>query len=215
MLAAVLLLLAGTIAGAHYRALAQRERDTQQTTRYAPTLPITEHRRGREDAPLQLYVYFDTDCPYCARFHQRVLPELLRRYKDQIAVSYLYLPLQSHPKALGEAILAECVSKIGGEEYFWPAMDLLLRIELEGARPSPGDIDRFAATYNIPAAPLSLCISDNATLSRIRRDIFDAALREVSGVPTIIVAAHGKSEIVSTSNIQKLQPVIDEVYRIK
>ncbi len=192
----------------------QIARDAQLTS-FFPTLPITEHRRGSDTAPLQLYVYFDTDCPYCTRFHERTLPELLRRYKNDLAVSYLYMPLRSHPKAFGEALLAECASKIGGEEYFWPAIDLLLRTELQASLPTSDDIEQFASTLTIPLAPLTLCLSDATAQTRIRRDMHDAIFRDVGGVPTIIVSANGKQKMIATANILKLQPVIDELYRIK
>ena len=199
---------------AHAQSASQAERDAQLSS-YFPALPITEHRRGSDSAPLQLYVYFDTDCPYCTRFHERTLPELLRRYKNDLAVSYLYMPLRSHPKAFGEALLAECASKIGGEEYFWPAIDVLLRTELQAPLPTADDIDRFATTLSIPVAPLTLCIDDGTARSRIRRDMQDAIFRDVGGVPTIIVSANGKQKMIATANILKLQPVIDELYRIK
>ncbi len=199
---------------AQTQSIQQAERDAQLTS-FSPALPITEHRRGSDTAPLQLYVYFDTDCPYCIRFHERALPELLRRYKKDIAVSYLYMPLRPHPKAFGEALLAECASKIGGEEYFWPAIDLLLRTELHAPLPTSEDIDQFASALTIPATPLTLCLNDATAQNRIRRDMHDAIFREVGGVPTIIVSANGKQKMIATANILKLQPVIDELYRIK
>ncbi len=199
---------------AHTQSASQAERDAQLSS-YSPTLPVTEHRRGSDSAPLQLYVYFDTDCPYCTRFHERTLPELLRRYKNDLAVSYLYMPLRSHPKAFGEALLAECASKIGGEEYFWPAIDVLLRTELQAPLPTADDIEQFATTLSIPVTPLTLCIDDATARNRIRRDMHDAIFRDVNGVPTIIVSANGKQKMIATANILKLQPIIDELYRIK
>ncbi|MBP9669293.1 MAG: thioredoxin domain-containing protein [Candidatus Pacebacteria bacterium] len=212
-LALVGLLVLGLVVGAYSQTSRQAARD-EHLQDFFPSLPITEHRDGRADAPLQLFVYFDTDCPFCTRFHRSTLTELKRRYKDELAVSYIYFPLRSHPNAFGEALLAECAAKIGGEEYFWPAIDLLLKIALPNKLPSPADIDAFAATLELPTAPLSLCVADKTTANRIYRDIQDGILRDVSGVPTIIVAANNQQEMLATANILKLQPVIDRLYRI-
>lgn len=184
---------------------------TPHTENPLPPLPQAAHQHGSPDAPLQLYIYFDTDCPYCAWYHHAVLPALYERYKSDIAVSYLYLPLPSHPKALGEARMAECAAQIGGEEKFWPTISWLTYSEMEGAEPTENDLAGLAAFTSLPQAELAECVRARKVDERIRADIQDGVLRGVNTIPSTLVVTKNGSELVATSRLEVLLSSIERL----
>jgi protein-disulfide isomerase/uncharacterized membrane protein len=72
------------------------------------------------DAPLRLTVFSDFECPFCQKVAEQV-PELIRKYKTQINVQYMFYPLDSkcnsnmerpmHKNACDAASLAACDEK--------------------------------------------------------------------------------------------------------
>lgn len=41
---------------------------------------------GRTNAPIQLIVFTDFECPYCRKFHESVLPLVLRAFPDSVGL---------------------------------------------------------------------------------------------------------------------------------
>lgn len=64
-------------------------------------------RIGAAGAPVQVVEFADFQCPYCARFEQR-LSEIRQRHGDKVAVTFVHSPLSSHEQAEHAARAAEC-----------------------------------------------------------------------------------------------------------
>lgn len=76
-------------------------------------------RLGRDDAPIQIAVFEDIECPFCRRFHETVVQEMKARFGDAVAFSLLHYPLERHRFARIGAQAIECVEASGGraEEF--------------------------------------------------------------------------------------------------
>lgn len=184
----------------------------QPTFASLPPAPETPHRLGSAEAPIQLYVYFDTDCPYCERYHRVVMPALKERYGDNLATSYLYLPLPSHPKALGEARMAECAARIGGEVHFWPTVQWLLYSTMESTEPTENDLAALARFTSLPQTALATCLRDRTVDTLIRQNIEDGVLRGVSTIPSTLIVTKDASQLVATSREEVLLSAIADLY---
>src|SRR6266566_9110920 len=75
-----------------------------------------DHLRGRLDAPMQLVVYGDYECPYTRRALIEVRA-VRRELGDDFVLVYRNFPLvEIHPHALGAAQAAEAAAR---QDKFW------------------------------------------------------------------------------------------------
>jgi len=81
---------------------------------------------GPVDAPVQLVVFMDYECPFCRRAAQ-AFAELRRRYPEDLRLAVRHLPLPIHRSADGAARAAVAADRQG---QFWPFSDRLLAPEV-------------------------------------------------------------------------------------
>jgi len=79
-----------------------------------PVKPIsaTDHLWGDINTPVQLIVYTDFDCPFCAEYHQ-TLKKVKETYGDTVVIVLRHYPLASHKNAVPAAVAVECASDQG------------------------------------------------------------------------------------------------------
>lgn len=76
---------------------------------------------GRTDAPVQLVVFSDFQCRFCADL-AAVLKRIQVEFPEKVLVAYRYFPIESHDRAMPAAIAAECAAEQG---KFWEYHDRL------------------------------------------------------------------------------------------
>jgi protein-disulfide isomerase len=81
-------------------------------------------RGGGQAAPVQIVVFDDLECPFCAKSHQQLFPALLDRYGSQVNVVYRDYPIEKHPWAMRAAIDANCVAAQSPAGY-WNLVDYI------------------------------------------------------------------------------------------
>ena len=81
---------------------------------------------GPVDAPVQLVVFMDYECPFCRRAAQ-AFAELRRRYPEDLRLVVRHLPLPIHRSADGAARAAIAADRQG---QFWPFSERLLAPEV-------------------------------------------------------------------------------------
>lgn len=124
-------------------------------------------RGGTEKAPVDIVVYDDLECPFCARMHSQMFPAVLKRYGDKVRIAYKDYPLQQiHPWATHAAIDADCLAAQSPTGY-WNLVDTLHNhldtIGLDPAAPPTADKQ---PQKTLPAALSQL---DKATLEEGKR----------------------------------------------
>lgn len=96
----------------------------------APKLLIGEGsnpgRGGTAQAPVHIVVFDDLECPFCAKFDNEIVPELLKHYGNSIRIVYRDFPLEGHPWARHAANDLNCLASVDPETY-WRALDYLHR----------------------------------------------------------------------------------------
>jgi len=81
-------------------------------------------RGGSEDAPVDIVVFDDLECPYCAKMHAQLFPALLDRYGSQVRIVYRDYPLSIHPWAMHAAVDVNCVAAQSPQAY-WKMVDYI------------------------------------------------------------------------------------------
>lgn len=121
---------------------------TELTSAPIPPLSAEDHVRGPVDA-VQVIVYGDFECPYCAALEAKL-------ERVRIRVAFRHFPVRSsHPRAWAAASAAEAAARQG---RFWEMHDSLFadqgRLEdphlWERARSLGLDLERFDADRRSP-----------------------------------------------------------------
>lgn len=148
--------------------------------------PVTEADwiRGSADAQLILIEYSDLECPYCKQFHQTVTEALEQYDETELAWVYRHFPLeQLHPKAITEAIAAECVGKLGGQEAFWDFVDIIFEVTPANNRLDLEKLPDYAAQAGVNVPEFQTCLDNEETRSNVEEDLASGQAAGVRGTP--------------------------------
>ena len=143
----------------------------------------TEHVLGNANAPIKIVEYSDLECPYCKAFHL-AMDDLIAKYSgEQVAWVFRNFPLDRHPKAMPEAVAAECVARLGDNDKYWRYID-----QIFATTPSNNGLDlavlpQFAADLGIDATNFQNCFDNNETKSIIDADYQNGVEIGVDGTP--------------------------------
>jgi cyclophilin family peptidyl-prolyl cis-trans isomerase/protein-disulfide isomerase len=145
----------------------------QPTPTLRPIDPISESdwKRGATNPSVQVLVYSDFQCPYCADLFG-VLEEILARHPDDFQLVFRHFPLVSiHDKAFAAAQAAEAA---GAQGQFWSMHDLLF--------------SRRAEWVGLPAADFPAWILEQARTLDLDDVRFEEELLEGKYAPVVAQA---------------------------
>lgn len=155
--------------------------------------------KGAADAPVELVVFDDFQCPYCARLAP-LLDQVLGLYPDKVKVVFKHFPLRNHRFARSAAVAALAAKEQGA---FWPYHDRLFaaqkslneKVFTEIAQALKLDLERFEAS-----------LKDPTHAGRINQDLLDGQKAGVRGTPAVYI--NGKQ--IGDRSLGGLQKAIDE-----
>jgi protein-disulfide isomerase len=166
--------------------------------------------RGKKDAKVVVVNYDDFQCPFCARMHQTLFPEILKEYGDRVEFVYKDYPLaEIHPWATHAAVDANCLAAQNSDAY-WDLVDYLhanqREISSEKARDlQSAALDRLTTlqgqNHNLDQTKLQSCIKAQ------NDDAIKASMREgdtlgVNATPTMFVNGQEIDGVVSASEFR-------------
>ena len=146
-----------------------------------PPLGPDDHVSGPADAPYELVMYGDFECPYCAAA-QSILARVRSRLGDDLRFAFRHLPLETvHPHARHAAEAAEAAAAQGA---FWEMHDALYaaRGRLEDA-----DLVAHARELGLDAGRLADELASGAHSERVERDAASAQALGLSATPAFFV----------------------------
>jgi protein-disulfide isomerase len=161
-------------------------------------LPAT----GSVEAPVEIVMFFDFQCPYCRRAWQQELGVLVRSQPDGVRLGVRQLPLDIHPEARGAAL---AVLAAGRQGKFWAMFDAL--VEHEGPL-GKSDFVAYASKLGIDAERFAKDLDDPALAKQIEADVALADRVGVNGTPGFFVNGRyqsGFSPGVITSMVEEEQ----------
>jgi protein-disulfide isomerase len=146
-----------------------------------PPLAERDHVEGPEDAPLELVMYGDFQCPFC-NAAQPILRRVRDRLEGRLRFAFRHFPLQEiHPDAQRAAEASEAAA---AQDAFWAMHDALyaargvlgLDAVLDAARSVGLDVERVRAE-----------LADGVHTARVEEDIRSGRAVGVSGTPAFFV----------------------------
>ncbi|HUR85363.1 MAG TPA: DsbA family protein [Solirubrobacteraceae bacterium] len=150
------------------------------TERAIPPPAPDDHVDGSPDAPLELVMYGDFQCPYCTAA-QSILRRVRDRLDGRLKFVFRHMPLPRHPDAGHAAQAAEAAHAQGA---FWPMHDALFAAR---GRLSLDDLASHADALGLDGARVRSEVIDGVHAERVARDERSARAAGVTGTPAFFV----------------------------
>ena len=146
-----------------------------------PPLDEHDHVAGHFDAPLELVMYGDFQCPYCAA-SQSIIRRVRERLDGRLRFVFRHLPLpEVHPEAERAAQAAEAASLQGS---FWEMHDALYA---NGGRFGDADLEAIADRLGLDVERFRAELAAGAHTDRVQRDVDSGRAAGVGGTPAFFV----------------------------
>ncbi len=153
-----------------------------------PPLTDRDHVQGRADAPYELVMYGDFECPFC-QASQSVLSRVRARVGDDLRFGFRHFPIDAlHPQARLAGAASEAA---GAQGVFWEMYDALF--ELRG-RLAERDLLRTARAIGIDEARVARELAEGTHAARIEEDLRSGQASGVTGTPSFFVNGHLHTE---------------------
>ncbi|HYO42316.1 MAG TPA: thioredoxin domain-containing protein [Candidatus Limnocylindrales bacterium] len=151
-----------------------------------PDLPSEGNRLGLADAKVVVEYWADYQCPYCAKFAQEVIPQLIPRIEDGTVAlvhrDYAFIG----PESIDAAVAVSCA---GREGKYWAMHDAVYAAqngENEGAFARPR-LNAIAASAGLDGAAIEACLDDHDAFVGVLADTAEAVRIGIESTPTAIV----------------------------
>lgn len=143
--------------------------------------PIDEsdHYLGDLKAPVQLIVYSDFECPYCAAFSD-TLKRAREEFGGKLAVAFRHFPLTPiHYNSLTAAIASECAGEQG---KFWEMHDRLFKNNMED-KFFPEEFKKDAQEIGLNAAKFNECLDKKEFKDKVLGQMAEGQNAGITGTP--------------------------------
>jgi protein-disulfide isomerase len=142
-----------------------------------PPLGAGDHVTGAPGADLELVMYGDFQCPYCAAAQGQVR-RVRERLGDRLRFGFRHFPIpELHPDAQRAAEAAEAAAAQGA---FWAMHDALYA---SGGRLKEDEIVAAAAALGLDAERLRSEVRAGTHAARVTRDVASGRRSGVTGTP--------------------------------
>jgi protein-disulfide isomerase len=150
-------------------------------TELTPPLSAEDHVDGSERAQLELVMFGDFQCPYCAAAYP-----IIRRIRDQMAgrllFAFRHFPLrETHPDAERAAEAAEVAAAQGA---FWQMHN---RMYESGGALSREDLIGYASELGLDSERVGAELDSEVHRPRVQRDVDSGIASGVTGTPGFFV----------------------------
>jgi protein-disulfide isomerase len=140
----------------------------------------TAPRMGPADAPIEIVVFSDFECPFCKRAAAELRRIQLRR-PGRVKIFFKHFPLAMHANSVSAALAAEAARMQG---RFWEMHDALF--EHQGDL-GPPVYPALAAEIGLDAARFAEDMASPEASARIAADQADGRKLRVDGTPFFVV----------------------------
>jgi protein-disulfide isomerase len=146
-----------------------------------PPLQEIDHIAGAPDAPLELVMFGDFQCPYC-RAAQPEVHRVRRELGDRLQFAFRHFPLvEMHPLAEPAAEASEAA---GAQGHFWPYHDALYVAQPALSAPM---LVTLAERLALDSQQFVVELEEGRWRSRVERDVQSGLASGVRGTPTFFV----------------------------
>ena len=167
--------------------------------------PGDSQPRGPKDAPVQLILFSDFQCPFCSRV-ETTLKQVKDRYGDKIAIYFRDYPLPFHQYAAKAAEAAACAGKMG---KYWEYHDALFANQQALDVPS---LKKTAETLGLDGNAFGQCLDSGEMKAKVDKDQQAGQGYGVSGTPASFI--NGRL-VPGAQPFEGFQRVIDDELQTK
>lgn len=146
--------------------------------------------RGKADAPVEMEIFSDYQCPFCARFVAETLPSLVENQVagGEVKLVFYDYPLNSiHPQAAAAANAARCAGEQGAPAY-WAMHDRLFAGLDEWSGLDPVEVFKsFGEELDLDMAAFVPCVDEERYAETVSADLDHGVSRGVSSTPSFFL----------------------------
>lgn len=137
---------------------------------------------GMNTAGLTMVEFTDYQCPYCARYAQETLSEIVNKFVDSGKIRYAIfdLPLSIHKLAFKAAEASRCARDQG---KYWEMHDQMM-----ANQSTLDDLVSNAESVNLDLTRFKSCMDSNKYTDEVSDDMNMAKLLGISGTPSFVLA---------------------------
>ena len=165
---------------------------------------------GKNNAKVTMIEFSDFECPFCKRYFDETLSQIIKEYVDtgKVKLYYRHFPLDFHPAAMPAALASECANE---QDKFWEYHDKIFaeqdKIAGKTADVITAQLKSFAQKLGLNASRFNNCLDNAKYQANVDADLNDARTAGVSGTPTFFI--NGK-RIVGAQPYVSFKALIDE-----
>lgn len=151
-------------------------------------LPKDGYSFGPPDAPVNIVVFSDFQCPYCSQLAKTIRQDLPKKYGDKVHIVFADFPLTNvHPWARVAAESGRCLGE-QNPSAFWAFHDWIFDhqkdINPSNLRDKTMEV---AKAQSLDLAKLATCLDTHASAAAIDKSVQVARLLQVQQTPTFFV----------------------------
>lgn len=142
---------------------------------------------GDPNAPVVIEDFSSLTCPHCARFHNRVYPEIRKNYIDTGKVYYIYRDMPLNRGAFLATRLLRC---LGNDGDYLRMTDMLYKEQIGWAESADvaGELKRRFGLIGMDEVAYEACVNDEEASQEILRTMQTLAGRYgINSTPTIVI----------------------------
>ncbi len=159
---------------------------------------------GTAEAPVEMTVYSDFECPARRNFALAVTPALVAEFIGTgfLRLRYVYFPLTTiHPNAAAAAKAAQCAGEAG---RFWAYHDYLFvrQPEWRGETVPSSLWVVYAENLGLEKGEFARCFESKATLEAVEANWLEAVSAGATGTPTVVLNGQSLAELGSYEDLR-------------
>lgn len=141
---------------------------------------VGDPARGAASASIQVVLFSDYECPYCARA-EPIVRSLEQAHPGDVRVVFKNMPLPMHDHAW---LAAKAALAAGEQGKYWEYHDVLFAHQSALDRAS---LERYATDVGLDSRRFASDLDDARLEARLEADVADAEALGVKGTPTLFV----------------------------
>ncbi len=161
---------------------------------------------GSLETPLVLVEFSDFNCPYCAKFHDETLPEIVETFVETDQLRYVYRDFVSvgGDASFGAAVAAECArEQIDDEDYFV----LIDQLYASSGRKNMEKLISLASDMEIDQELVLDCIEAKSYEQEVAADLEAARSVGGRGTPAFVLGFQNEENLIEGVFFQGALPL--------
>jgi protein-disulfide isomerase len=170
------------------------KKQAEQNAPAAPTAPVSVTLanaaiKGDKNAPVTMLEFSDFECPFCGRFAQGTLPQIISDYidKGKVKLAFRNFPLGFHQYANTAALAAQCAREQGGDDMFFKFHD---KVYADQQDLNVDNLKKWAGELSLKMDQFNSCLDSKKYQSTIDADMKDGQSYGVNGTPAFFINGH-------------------------